>query len=71
MYSDNHPCMINFNANLVEVFTQKENPQVSLQITEKNLEIAQHYYGVDHIYTLKQELALASNYLSKMKVEEA
>jgi hypothetical protein len=68
LYSDNHPCIINFNANLIEAFSQSEDESKkaeTIRIAEKNLEIARKYYGVDNIFTLRYELAMASNYISQ------
>ena len=39
-FGDNHPIMINFNSNLIEVYSQMENEekkQRCLQIADKNL----------------------------------
>lgn len=73
-YSDNHPCIIEFNSNLVEVYSNKTDEADKLktvQIAEKNLEIAKKYYGEENIYTLKHELALASNKIGSLQLAEA
>lgn len=73
-YSDNHPCILEFNSNLVEVYSNKteESEKIkSVQIAEKNLEIARQYYGEENIFTLKHELALASNKIGALQLTEA
>lgn len=63
-YSDNHPCIIEFNSNLIESYSASSNTETrkkSLLVSEKNLEISKKYYGEDSIYTVKHELAVASN----------
>lgn len=40
MFSDNHPCILEFNANLVEVYSNiEEKKEKTLHVAEKNLEI--------------------------------
>lgn len=63
-FSDNHPCIIEFNSNLIESYSASLDPEVkkkSLLVSEKNLEIAKKYYGEESIYTVKHELSVASN----------
>ena len=63
-YSDNHPCIIEFNSNLIESYSASNDQEVkrkSLHVAEKNLEIARNYYGEESIYTVKHELSVASN----------
>lgn len=43
LYSDNHPCIMDFNSNLVEIYSNMQDEaqkRKTVQITEKNLEIA-------------------------------
>lgn len=64
LYSDNHPCITDFNANLIEIYAsmpEEESKKKTILIAEKNLEIAKKFYGPDSVFLLKHELSLASN----------
>jgi len=40
LYSENHPCILDFNSNLVEIYSSMqddEQKKKTVQITEKNL----------------------------------
>lgn len=55
-----------YNIQLIEVNSQlgdtdESRKKKTVHISEKNLEIAHKYYGNESIYTLKYELAHASN----------
>jgi hypothetical protein len=68
VFSDNHPCILEFNSNLIELYSSldEEKKVKTVQIAEKNLEIAHQFYGDDSIYTLKYELSLASNLIGQL-----
>ena len=73
-YSDNHPIILEFNSHLVEVYSNKteESERIkTVQVSEKNLEIAKQFYGDDSIFVLKHELALASNKIGALLLTEA
>ncbi len=73
-FSENHPCITEYNSNLLEVYSNKseeEEKAKTVQIAEKNLEIAQQYYGEDSIYVVRHELALASNKIGALMLSEA
>ena len=63
-YSENHPCVIDFNSNLIEVYTHKPESDAlrlkCVKLAEKNAEIANHYYGEDSIFVVKHQLNVAS-----------
>ena len=43
IYSENHPCIMDFNSNLVEIYAsmpEESQRRKTVQIAEKNLEIA-------------------------------
>ena len=64
VFSDNHPVICEYNSNLIEVYSGKQEEQERLQtvkIAEKNLDIARKFYGEGSLFTLKHELAVASN----------
>lgn len=74
IYSDNHPCIIDFNSNLVEVYASMQDEgqkKKTVQITEKNLEIAKQFYGDDSLFVLKHHLAAASNKIGQLLITEA
>jgi hypothetical protein len=68
VFSDNHPCILEFNSNLIELYSSldEEKKVKTVQIAEKNLEIVHQFYGDDSIYTLKYELSLASNLIGHL-----
>ena len=73
-FSENHPCIIDFNSNLVEVYsnkTEESEKSKTIQIATKNLEIARQYYGEESIFVVKHELALASNKIGALMLTEA
>ena len=72
-YSDNHPCIIEFNNNLIEVYSSMEESKKAktVLIAHKNLEIAEKFYGEDSIFALKYMLSYASNSIGALKLEEA
>ena len=64
LYSENHPCILEFNSNLVEIYASmqdEEQKKKTVQITEKNLEIAKEFYDEDSLFILRHHLAAASN----------
>ncbi len=64
LYSDNHPCITDYNSNLIEIYaSMNEDAQrkKTVLISEKNLEIAKKFYGPDSVFVLKHELSAASN----------
>ena len=64
IFSDNHPVILEYNANLVDVYSNKQgeaDKAKTVQISEKNLEIAKQFYGPDSMFIIKYELALGSN----------
>lgn len=70
IFSDNHPIIIEFNSNLIELYSSKDSElerQKCVQIAERNLEIAKQYYGYRSIYCLKQELGACSNMINCLK----
>lgn len=74
IYSDNHPIILEFNANLVDVYTAKSEDSEKLkavQISEKNLEIAKQFYGPESMFIIKHELALGSNKIGNLQLAEA
>ena len=74
IYSENHPIIMEYNTNLVEVISDKNEEADRLkavQISEKNLEIARKYYGEDSIFVIKQELTIASNKIAALQLSEA
>eukprot|EP00347_Sterkiella_histriomuscorum_P009363 403341503 len=74
IFSDNHPIIIEFNANLIELYAIKESEAERIkcsQIAEKNLEISKQYYGFRSIYSLKQELGYCSNLINVLKFQES
>lgn len=74
IFSDNHPVILEFNANLVDVYTSKpeESEKLkALQISEKNLEIARQFYGPESMFIVKHELALGSNKIGNLMLAEA
>jgi hypothetical protein len=59
IYSDNHPVIMEFNNNLIELYSLKDadsEKAKAIQICLKNLEISKQFYGLHGIYNLKQEL---------------
>jgi hypothetical protein len=72
-YSDNHPCILEFNNNLIEVYSNMDEGRKSktVNIAEKNLQIAQEFYGDDSIFALKYMLSYASNSIGALKLQEA
>jgi len=73
LYSDSHPIIIDYNAILSEVYALKnteEGKAKSLQIVDRNLEIAYQYYGKLSIYTNRHELSCVSNKISNGKHAE-
>ena len=73
-YSDNHPCIMEFNGGLNEVYSTSADEgkkEKTIQIAQKNLEIARTAYGEKSLYVLKYELALASNKIGVLKLVEA
>jgi hypothetical protein len=74
IFSDNHPCIIDWNSNLVEIYasmTDEGQRKKTVEITEKNLEIAIKFYGEDSVYNLRHELAAASNKIGQLQIQEA
>lgn len=66
--------MIEFNSHLIEAFNSSSDESKKVQtvlIAKKNLEISRKYYMQDSIYTVKAELALASNHISNLNFNEA
>lgn len=64
IFSENHPIITEYNANLIEVYSAKADEAERLktvQVAQKNLDIARQYYGDDSIFVIKHELSLASN----------
>lgn len=69
LFSDNHPCIMDFNSNLVEVYAsmqEESQKKKTVEITEKNLEIAKQFYGDDSLFLLKHHLACASNKIGQL-----
>jgi tetratricopeptide (TPR) repeat protein len=74
IFSDNHPVILEFNANLVDVYSNKNDEADKLktvQISEKNIEIAHQFYGTQSMFVIKHELALGSNKISNLMLQEA
>lgn len=74
IYSESHPIIIEYNSNIIEVVSNKneETDKVkAVQISEKNLEIARKYYGEDSIFVIKHELTNASNKIAALQLSEA
>ncbi|CDW88388.1 tpr domain containing protein [Stylonychia lemnae] len=74
IYSDNHPIIIEFNNNLIELYSAKDEESQkakAVQISLKNLEIAKQYYGPTSIYMLKQELQIVSNLTNQQQFSQA
>jgi hypothetical protein len=72
-FSENHPVMMGYNSNLIEVYSQtgkEEKTRSVIPICEKNLEISKNSYGEKSIYSLKYNLAIASNYIANMKIQQ-
>lgn len=69
-YSDNHPCILEFNNNLIEVYSimDEGRKNKTVIIAEKNLEIAKKFYGDDSIFALKYMLSYASNAIGALKL---
>ena len=71
LYSDNHPCIMDFNSNLVEIYasmSDEAQKKKTVQIAEKNLEIAKQFYGDDSVFLLKHHLATASNKIGQLQI---
>lgn len=74
LFSDNHPCIMDFNSNLVEIYASMQDEaqkRKTVQITEKNLEIAKQFYGDDSLFILRHHLAVASNKIGQLQIQEA
>jgi hypothetical protein len=74
VFSDNHPIICEYNSNLIEVYSAKQEEQErikTVQIAEKNLDIARKFYGEGSLFTLKHELAAASNKIGALQLAEA
>ena len=74
LYGDFHPAIIPFNGNLIDVYASSESgekKQKSMQIAEKNAEIADKYYGENSIYCLKAQFDIVSSKINQDKMEEA
>lgn len=74
IFSDNHPVIMDYNSNLVDLYSNKNEPEEkakTVQISEKNLEIARQFYGPDSMFTIKHELALGSNKIGNLQLTEA
>jgi hypothetical protein len=72
LYSDNHPCILEFNANLIEIYSNIEDKKdKTVHVSEKNLQIAKQFYGEDSIFTLKYLLSYSSNCIGALKIGEA
>lgn len=74
-FSENHPIIMSFNANLVEIYSQyhdkEDKTRAIIPICEKNIEIASNSYGDLSIYALRFYLALASNHIANGKIQAA
>lgn len=72
-YSENHPCILEFNSNLIEVYSNMDEAKKTktVLIGEKNLEIAHKFYGDDSIFALRYMLSYASNCIGALKLQEA
>ena len=74
LYSENHPCILDFNSNLVEIYASMqddEQKKKTVQITEKNLDIALEFYGEESLFVLRHHLAAASNKIGQLQITEA
>ncbi|TNV71246.1 hypothetical protein FGO68_gene16973 [Halteria grandinella] len=74
IFSDNHPVILEFNQNLVDVYSSKSEESEKLKtllISEKNLEIAKQFYGPESIFIVRHELALGSNKIGNLQLAEA
>jgi hypothetical protein len=74
LFSENHPCILDFNSNLVEIYasmSEEGQKKKTVLITEKNLEIANKFYGEESVFTLRHHLAAASNKIGHLQIQEA
>jgi|Laugresu1bdmlbsd_1035121.scaffolds.fasta_scaffold230791_2 hypothetical protein len=72
-YSDNHPCILEFNSNLIELYSNMEESKKNqtVLISEKCLNIVNKFYGEDSIFSIKYILSYASNCIGALKLAEA
>ena len=48
-----------------------EQKKKTVQITEKNLDIALEFYGEESLFVLRHHLAAASNKIGQLQIQEA